>query len=93
MFVSPNAMFGVSCNVVRKVTIAARFMDRLGSSSRHRIRGRDVAQIGQVDLTWDMSRFAQLQALYSRTFAGQYIKAAGDRTFDDYRLQIIMASR
>jgi hypothetical protein len=37
----------------------------------------DVAQIGQVDLTWDISRFVQLHALYARTFAGQYVKDAG----------------
>ena len=48
-----------------------------------------VAQIGQIDLTWDITRFVQLHALYSRTFAGQYIENAGGRSFDYYRLQIM----
>jgi hypothetical protein len=49
----------------------------------------DVAQIGQIDLTWDITRFVQLHALCSRTFAGQYIKDAGGRSFDYCRLQIL----
>ena len=36
-----------------------------------------------------MTRFVQLHALYSRTFAGQYIENAGGRSFDYYRLQIM----
>ena len=49
----------------------------------------DVAQIGQIDLTWDITRFVQLHALCSRTFAGQYIKDAGGRSFDYCRLLIL----
>jgi len=49
----------------------------------------DVAQIGQIDMTWNIDRFLQLHALYSYVFAGQYIRDARGRDFDYYRLQIM----
>jgi hypothetical protein len=48
-----------------------------------------VAQIAQFDLTWDVSKFLQVHALYSHSFAGDYILAAGGRDFDYYRLQLM----
>lgn len=50
---------------------------------------RDVARIGQLDLTWDLTRFVQVHALYAHIFAGQYLKDAGGRNFDYYRLQVM----
>ena len=82
-FVSPNAVFGVSWNFVRKVTTADSVYGPIGTIiTAPNSTALDVAQIGQIDLTWDMTRFVQLHALYSRTFAGQYIKDAGGRSFD-----------
>jgi len=89
-FVRPNAVFGVSWNFVRKVTTADSVYGPIGTIITARnSTALDVAQIGQVDLTWDISRFVQLHALYARTFAGQDIKDAGGRNFDCYRLQIM----
>lgn len=89
-FVNPNAAFGVSWNFVRKVTTAGSVYGPIGTIITARnSTALDVAQIGQVDLTWDISRFVQLHALYARTFAGQYIKDAGGRSFDYYWLQIM----
>lgn len=90
LFVSPNAVFGVSRNFVRMVTTADSVYGPIGTIITARYStALDVAQIGQVDLAWDISRFVQLHALYSRTFAGQYIKDAGGRGFDYSRLQIM----
>jgi hypothetical protein len=88
-FVNPNAMFGVSWNFVRKATTADSVYGPIGTIITARnSTALDVAQIGQVDLTWDISRFVQLHALYARIFAGQSIKDAGLRSFDYSRLQI-----
>jgi hypothetical protein len=89
-FVAANAVFGVSWNFVRKVTTADSVYGPVGTIiTAPNSTARDVAQIGQIDLTWDITRFVQLHAVYSRTFAGQYIKDAGGRSFDYYRLQIM----
>jgi hypothetical protein len=65
-FVGPNAVFGVSWNVVRKVTTADSVYGPIGTIiTMPNSRALDVAQIGQADLTWDMSRFVQLHALYA----------------------------
>ena len=87
----PNDLvLGANWNWVRKATVAdlvygppGTIITAIGSQ----LSG--VAQIGQVDLTWDVTRFVQFHALYSHTFAGDYIKAAGGRDFDYYRLQIM----
>jgi hypothetical protein len=42
----------------------------------------NIAQIAQLDLTWDASRFLQIHVLYSHIYAGDYSKAAGSRDFD-----------
>lgn len=49
----------------------------------------NIAQIAQLDLTWDASRFLQIHVLYSHIYAGDYSKAAGSRDFDYYRLQLM----
>jgi len=89
-FVNVNAVFGVNSNVVRKVTTSDSVYGPIGIIiTAQNSTALDVAQIGQVDMTWDISRFAQPHALHSHAFAGQYIKDAGGRSFDDYRLQIM----
>jgi hypothetical protein len=40
-------------------------------------------------MTWDVTRFLQVHALYAHIFAGDYIKAAKGGDFDYYRLQIM----
>ena len=49
----------------------------------------NVAQIGQLAFTWELSPFLQLHGIYSHTFAGDYIKAAKGRDMDYYRFQIM----
>jgi hypothetical protein len=49
----------------------------------------NVAQIGQLAFTWDISPFLQLHGVYSHTFAGDYIKAAKGRDMDYYRFQVM----
>jgi hypothetical protein len=83
-------MFGVSWNFVRKVTTADSIYGPIGTIITVRnSTALDVAQIGQVDLTWDISRFAQLHTLYARNFAGWYVTDVGGRSFDYCRLQIM----
>ena len=85
-----NLVLGANWNWVRKATAADSVYGPPGTiitAKGSPLNG--IAQIGQVDLTWDVTRFVQLHALYSHTFAGDYIKAAGGRDFDYYRLQIM----
>ena len=49
----------------------------------------NVAQIGQLASTWDITPFLQLHGIYSHTFAGDYIRAAKGRDMDYYRFQIM----
>lgn len=77
-----------SWNVVRKVSVADSVYGPVGTLiTAKNSTSLDVAQIGQVDVTWSVSRFLQLHALYSHVHAGQYIRSAGGRDFDYYRLQ------
>jgi hypothetical protein len=52
-------------------------------------KAANVAQIGQLAFTWDLSPFLQLHGVYSHTFAGDYIKAAKGHDMDYYRLQVM----
>jgi hypothetical protein len=52
-------------------------------------KAENVAQIGQLAFTWELSPFLQLHGVYSHTFAGDYLKAAGGRDMDYYRIQIM----
>jgi hypothetical protein len=52
-------------------------------------KAANVAQIGQMAFTWDLSPFLQLHGIYSHTFAGDYLKAARGRDMDYYRFQIM----
>lgn len=89
-FVSPGPVVGASWNFVRKVTTADSVYGPIGTLITARnSTSLDVAQIAQLDLTWDLTRFVQVHALYSHIFAGQYIKDAGGRSFDYYRLQVM----
>jgi len=88
--VNPNAVFGVSWNFVRKVTTADSVYGPIGTITTARnSTALDVAQIGQVDLTRDISRFVQRHAPYARIFAGQCMKDAGGRSFEYCRLQVM----
>jgi hypothetical protein len=89
-FISSGPVVGASWNFVRKVTTADSVYGPIGTLITARnSTSLDVAQIGQLDLTWDLTRFVQLHALYAHIFAGQYIKDAGGRSFDYYRLQVM----
>lgn len=89
-FVSSGPVVGASWNFVRKVTTADSVYGPIGTIITARnSTARDVAQIGQIDLTWDITRFVQLHAVYAHIFAGQYIKDAGGKSFDYYRLQVM----
>jgi len=52
-------------------------------------KAANVAQIGQLAFTWDLSVFLQLHGIYSHTFAGDYLRAAKGRDMDYYRFQIM----
>ena len=52
-------------------------------------RAREIAQIGQIQATWDVNPFIQIRALYSHSPAGAYLKAGGGRTMDYARAQIM----
>lgn len=90
LFVAPGLVLGANWNVVRKVAVADSVYGPIGTlitakgSTAH-----DVAQIGQVDMTWQINRFLQLHALYAHIYAGRYIRDAGGRDFDYYRLQLM----
>jgi hypothetical protein len=90
LFTGSGLVLGANWNVVRKVSVADSVYGPIGTLiTAKNSTSRDVAQIGQVDLTWDISRFLQLHALYAHIFAGQYIRDAGGRDFDYYRLQVM----
>ena len=90
LFTGPGGpVLGANWNVVRKVSVADSVYGPIGTLITAKTStSRDVAQIGQVDMTWDISKFLQLHALNAHIFAGQYIRDAGGRDFDDYQLQI-----
>jgi hypothetical protein len=90
LFTRPGLVLGANWNFVRKVSIADSVYGPIGTLiTAKNSTSLDVAQIGQVDLTWDISRFLQLHALYAHISAGQYVRDAGGRDFDYYRLQIM----
>jgi len=88
LFLPSGLVLGANWNFVRKVEVAdsvygppGTLITAKGSTSR------DVAQIAEVNMTWQINRFSQLHALYSHIYAGQYLRDAGGRDFDYYRLQ------
>jgi hypothetical protein len=88
LFVNPGLVVGGSWNVVRKVSSVDSVYGPIGTTiTAARSTSRDVAQIGQIDVTWDVTRFVQLHALYARVFVGQYIRDAEGSSFNYYRLQ------
>ncbi len=85
-----SLVVGANWNFVRKATVADSVYGPIGTIiTAKNSKSLDVAQIGQVDFTWGINRFWQLHALYSHIFAGQYIRDAGGRNFDYYRLQVM----
>ncbi len=89
LFVGPGLVLGANWNFVRKATAADAVYGPIGTLIiAKNSTSLDVAQIGQLDLTWNINRFVQLHALYSHIFAGQYMRDAGGRDFDYYRLQL-----
>ena len=88
--VNPGLLFGLTYNYVRKVTTANSVYGPIGTIiTAANSKSLDVAQIVQVDLTWDINRFLQFHGLYSHIFAGGYVKDAGGKDFDYYRLQVM----
>lgn len=89
-FIDPGVVLGANWNFVRKVSTADSVYGPIGTLiTAKNSAAHDVAQIGQVDITWDVNRFLQVHALYAHVFAGQYIRDAGGRSFDYYRLQVM----
>jgi hypothetical protein len=90
LFTGSGLVVGANWNVVRKVTVADSVYGPIGTLiTAKNSTSHDVARIGQVDVTWDINRFLQLHALYAHIYAGQYIRDAGGRDFDYYRVQIM----
>ncbi|QOZ62642.1 hypothetical protein XH86_30755 [Bradyrhizobium guangdongense] len=88
MLIAPGLVLGANWNFVRKVAVADSVYGPIGTLITAKgSKALDVAQIGQVDMTWEANRFLQLHALYAHIYAGQYIRDAGGRSFDYYRLQ------
>ena len=85
-----NLVLGVNWNWIWKATAADSVYGPIGTLiTAPNSPASTVAQIGQVDMTWDVTRFLQVHALYAHIFAGDYIKAARGGDFDYYRLQIM----
>ena len=90
LFVAPGLVLGANWNYVRKVATADSVYGPIGTLITAKgSTARDVAQIGQLDMTWEINRFLQLHALYAHVHAGQYIRDASGRDFDYYRLQLM----
>ncbi|MBI5262105.1 MAG: alginate export family protein [Bradyrhizobium sp.] len=90
LFIDRSLVLGANWNVVRKVATADSVYGPIGTMITAKSSAAlGLAQIGQVDMTWNISQFLQLHALYSHIFAGQYIRDAGGRSFDYYRLQLM----
>jgi Alginate export len=90
LFAGSELVLGANWNIVRRVSVADSVYGPIGTLiTAKNSTSRDVAQIGQVDVTWNISKFLQLHALYAHIFAGQYIRDAGGLDFDYYRLQIM----
>ncbi|MGJ4929433.1 alginate export family protein [Bradyrhizobium sp. HKCCYLS2038] len=89
LFVTPRLVLGANWNVVRKVSVADSVYGPIGALITAKTStSLDVAQIGQLDVTWNVNRFVQLHGLYAHVYAGQYIRDARGRDFDYYRLQL-----
>jgi hypothetical protein len=90
LFLTPGLVLGANWNFVRKVEVADSVYGPIGTLITAKgSTALDVARIGQLDMTWDVSRFLQLHALYAHIYAGRYIRDAGGRDFDYYRLQLM----
>lgn len=90
LFIAPGLVLDANWNFVRKVTTADAVYGPIGTLiTATASTSLDVAQIGQLDFTWDINRFLQLHALYAHIYAGQFIRDAGGRDFDYYRLQVM----
>ncbi|WP_338308630.1 alginate export family protein [Bradyrhizobium sp. TM233] len=90
LFITSGLVLGANWNFVRKATTADAVYGPIGTQITAKgSASLDVAQIGQIDMTWTINRFLQLHALYAHVYAGDYIRAAGGRDFDYYRLQLM----
>jgi hypothetical protein len=87
----PNGpMLDVSWNWVSRASLADSVYGPIGTRfTAPGSKAGNVAQIGQLAFTWNLSPFLQLHGVYSHTFAGDYLKAANGRDMDYYRLQIM----
>jgi len=90
LFFDRDLVLDANWNFIHKVAVADSVYGPIGTLiTAKNSTALDVAQIGQLDFTWNISRFLQLHALYAHIFAGQYIRDAGGRDFDYYRLQVM----
>lgn len=87
----PNGpMLDASWNWVSRASLAESVYGPIGTMfTAPGSKAGNVAQIGQLAFTWNLSPFLQLHGIYSHTFAGEYLKAAKGRDMDYYRLQIM----
>ncbi|MCL2713497.1 MAG: alginate export family protein [Alphaproteobacteria bacterium] len=89
LFLPNGLVLGANWNFLRRVEIADSVYGPPGTILTARgSTSRDVARIGEVNLTWQINRFTQVHALYSHIYAGNYVRDAGGHSFDYYRLQL-----
>lgn len=85
----PNDLrLGANWNFVRKVAAADGGYGPAGTIFKANSKAKGVASIGQLDLTWDLTAFLQVQVLYDHVFAGSFLTAAKGRGLDYSRAQI-----
>lgn len=90
LFFGGSLVLGANWNFIRKATVADSVYGPIGTLiTAKNSTALGVAQVGQIDMTWNINRFLHLHALYAHIFAGQYIRDAGGRSFDYYRLQLM----
>jgi hypothetical protein len=89
VFVGPSLTLGASWNFVRRAAAADAVYGPANTLISANSNAMKTAQIAQLDMTWDVSKFVQVHALYSHTYAGDYIVAAKGRDFDYYRAQLM----
>ena len=90
VYVPNGPMLDASWNWVSRASLADSVYGPIGTIiTAPGSKAANVAKIGQLAFTWELSPFLQLHGIYSHTFAGDYIKAAKGRDMDYYRFQIM----
>jgi hypothetical protein len=86
-----DLLIGAGWNAMWKVTINDAVYGPIGTIIKAPgSQAKEVAQVPYLYSTWSVSRFLQIHAFYSHTFAGDYVKDAKGRDFDYYRLRVTL---